>query len=86
VTWLGGLRPRLVAGVAAIVALCAGLAFVAVYHGTGSELRRQSARDLRSDMDAFARSVMSAGGARGARLVAERSAGGQPFRATSRLL
>jgi two-component system, OmpR family, sensor kinase len=86
VTWLGGLRPRLVAGVAAIVALCAGLAFVAVYHGTGSELRRQSARDLRSDMDAFARSVMSARGARGARLAAERSAGGQPFRATSRLL
>ena len=66
-TRLGGLRPRLVAGVAAIVALCAGIAFIAVYRGTGSELRASSDRDLRGDMDAFARAVMAARTADGAR-------------------
>jgi two-component system OmpR family sensor kinase len=83
---LGGLRPLLIAGVAAIVAVSAGLAFVAVYRGTGSELRGQSAHDLRGDMDAFARAVGASPDARTARAAAERAVGGQPFRATSRLL
>jgi two-component system OmpR family sensor kinase len=83
---LGGLRPLLIAGVAAIVALSAGLAFVAVYHGTGSELRSQSAHDLRGDMDGFERSVAVTRTAGAARVAAQRAVGGQPFRATSRLL
>ena len=36
-----GLRWRLAAGVVAVTVLCTGITFVAVYRGTGTQLRGQ---------------------------------------------
>ena len=42
-----GLRWRLAGWVALVTLLCTGIAFVAVYRGTGTQLRNQVDRELR---------------------------------------
>ena len=41
-----GLRWRLAAWVAAVVLVCTGITFVAVYRGTGAQLRNQIDREV----------------------------------------
>jgi len=41
-----GLRWRLVAWVAVVVLICTGITFVAVYRGTGTQLRHQIDQEL----------------------------------------
>jgi signal transduction histidine kinase len=77
------LRRRIVAGVALIIALCLGVAFVTVHHYVRSQLQDGIDQDLRGDMDAFA----SALGRRGdSATVARQYIASQPFKATARLL
>src|SRR6266480_4006305 len=44
-----GLRWRLAAGVVAVTVLCTGITFVAVYRGTGTQLRRQIESEIAED-------------------------------------
>ena len=82
------LRWRLSLWVVVVLLVSSAITFVAIYRGTGSELRHQIDRELARDGDAFARSIAPAtskGGAAVARS-AESYVRAQPFRATSRLL
>jgi signal transduction histidine kinase len=84
---LAGLRPRITALVAAVVAACVTFAFAAVYTGTAAELDHRSRQDLRSDMASLEQVVST--GPTGAAAIAARSRGylrQQPFRPTSRVL
>jgi two-component system OmpR family sensor kinase len=82
------LRWRLTALIGAVVVLSVGAIFVAVYRGTGTQLRNQIDRELRADADAFGRAGVPPGSPppgdvqRGARLYIA----SQPFRASNRLL
>jgi two-component system, OmpR family, sensor kinase len=82
------LRWRLTALIGAVVVLSVGAIFVAVYRGTGTQLRNQIDRELRADADAFSRAGVPVGAPVGPEV--ERSArayiSSQPFRASSRLL
>ena len=82
------LRWRLTALIGAVVVLSVGAIFVAVYRGTGTQLRNQIDRELRADADAFGHAGVPAGAPVGPEV--ERAARGyissQPFRASSRLL
>ena len=50
---LRGLRPRVTLLIVAVVVVCVGIAFAAVYAGTASELSKRSHQDLRADMAAL---------------------------------
>ena len=50
---LRGLRPRVTLLIVAVVVVCVGIAFAAVYAGTASELSKRSRQDLRADMVAL---------------------------------
>jgi two-component system, OmpR family, sensor kinase len=81
------LRWRLAAGAAGVIVACLGIAFVAVYKGTGTQVRRQIDTQLSGDGSDFARTLTlasprSASQARGA---AVRYLRGQPFSASSTL-
>ena len=84
----GGLRARLTALIGLLIVVAIGGTFAAVYHGTGTQLRQQIDRDLRTDANDFDSGTVPA------RPVApvdiESAARGylasQPFRASSRLL
>jgi two-component system OmpR family sensor kinase len=82
------LRWRLTALIGAVVVLSVGATFVAVYRGTGTQLRNQIDRELRADAEAFSRAGVPGGAP--ATPDAERAArayiSSQPFRASSRLL
>ena len=82
------LRWRLTALIGAVVVLSVGATFVAVYRGTGTQLRNQIDRELRADADAFGRAGVPAGAPVAAEV--ERAAhayiSNQPFRGSSRLL
>jgi two-component system OmpR family sensor kinase len=81
------LRRRLTLGVIAIVVVCLGAAFAAVYAGTGNEVRTQLDGDLRGDMDAFARVLVGVGGGEvGVRAAARTFVTAQPYAPNSRLL
>lgn len=58
-----GTRTRLAAGIALIVLGALAVAFVAVYRGTGSDLRQQVDQDLTEDAAALAQHVRPAAGA-----------------------
>ena len=82
------LRWRLAAWVALVVVLSTGVAFAAVYRGTGTQLRHQIDREIAGDADELAH-VLSASGARtpqGALAAARGYIRGQPFDASSTLL
>jgi two-component system, OmpR family, sensor kinase len=52
-----GLRWRLAGWVAVLVLACLGIAFVAVYSGTGTEVRHEIDTEISGDASAFARSL-----------------------------
>jgi len=83
-----GLRWRLTLWVTAILVTAGLITFVAVYRGTGAELRAQIERELASDAGALARRAAAAQADGPSALTA--SARGyirsQPFRSSSRLL
>jgi hypothetical protein len=58
--WPRTLRFRLVASVAALVALSFGITFLAVYRGTGTAVRQQIEREIGADASAFERMLQSA--------------------------
>jgi two-component system, OmpR family, sensor kinase len=83
-----GLRWRLAAWVAAVVVVCIGIASVAVYRGTGTQVRHQIDSEIAGDASEFAHTLTLAH-PHSARQVAEaatRYVRGQPFSASSTLL
>jgi signal transduction histidine kinase len=83
-----GLRWRLAAWVAAVVLVCTGITFVAVYRGTGAQLRKQVDHEVSGDVTDLARNLTLSED-RAPREVAEVAARyirGQPFSASSTLL
>jgi two-component system, OmpR family, sensor kinase len=83
-----GLRWRLAGWIALVILICTGISFVAVYRGTGSQLRRQIDKELGGDAGELARSLQLAGArtAQGAYRASNRYVRSQPFAATSTLL
>jgi two-component system, OmpR family, sensor kinase len=83
-----GLRWRLAGWIAVVTLLCIGIVFVAVYRGTGTQLRGQIDRELGGDASEFAHNIMDsrAGSARALSQVAARYVRDQPFGASSTLL
>jgi two-component system, OmpR family, sensor kinase len=83
-----GLRWRLAGWIALVILLCTGVSFVAVYGGTGSQLRRQIDTELGGDAGELARSLQLAGAktAQSAYRASNRYVRSQPFAATSTLL
>ena len=83
-----GLRWRLAAWVAAVMLICTGITFVAVYRGTGTQLRHQIDQEIAGDASELSRTLPSSG-ARSPRQVAQtatRYVRAQPFSASSTLL
>jgi signal transduction histidine kinase len=83
-----GLRWRLAGWVTAVVLVCTGITFAAVYRGTGTQLRHQIDRELGGDAASLAHNLMISRG-RSPRSVAQAAARyiqGQPFSASSTLL
>ncbi|HEY5195302.1 MAG TPA: HAMP domain-containing sensor histidine kinase [Solirubrobacteraceae bacterium] len=82
-----GLRWRLAGWVAVVVLLCLGIAFVAVYRGTGTQVRHQIDTEIAGDTSGFARSLALANphSFRGAAQDATRYVHGQPFSSSSTL-
>ena len=83
-----GLRWRLAGWVALVTVLCTGIAFVAVYSGTGTQLRHQIDREMAGDASEFADNLQAAGARSSAQLsaAATRYVRNQPFSASSTLL
>src|SRR5271165_3831607 len=52
-----GLRWRLAAWVAAVILVCTGITFVAVYRGTGTQLRRQIDSEISGDTNELAHNL-----------------------------
>ena len=84
---LRGLRPRVTLLIVAVVVVCVGIAFAAVYAGTASELSKRSRQDLRADMAALEQ-VVTTGSSRPSAVAARARAylAHQPFRPTSHVL
>jgi two-component system, OmpR family, sensor kinase len=81
---LTGLRWRLAASVAAVVLICTAVSFVAVYRGTGTQLRHQVDSEIAGDLDELTRAVSTAGDSpRRVAAAANRYVLGQPFSASS---
>jgi two-component system OmpR family sensor kinase len=83
-----GLRWRLAGWVAAIVLACLGIAFVAVYRGTGTQVRRQIDVEITGDASEFAHSLTLADPSTPEQLAqaATRYVRGQPFSTSSTVL
>ncbi len=83
-----GLRWRLAGWIALVVLACTAVSFVAVYRGTGGQLRRQIDTELGGDSSELARSLQLAmpRTPRGAFEMSNRYVHSQPFAATSTLL
>jgi two-component system OmpR family sensor kinase len=88
VTGFRSLRWRLTALIGAVVVLSVGATFLAVYRGTGTQLRSQIDREVKADAEAFARAGVPAGSPSPAAVegAARQYIESQPFRASSRLL
>jgi len=83
-----GLRWRLVAWVAVVMLICTGITFVAVYRGTGTQLRHQIDQEVAGDASELSHTLTSAED-RSPREVAQaatRYVRAQPFSASSTLL
>jgi two-component system, OmpR family, sensor kinase len=83
-----GLRWRLAGWVAVVTLLCTGIAFVAVYRGTGTQLRRQIDQEMGGDAGEFAHALEMTS-ARTPKQLARVATGyvrAQPFSASSTLL
>jgi signal transduction histidine kinase len=83
-----GLRWRIAMWVTAVVLVCTGVTFVAVYGGTGSELRARIDRELADDAAAFVHNLRLAppGPATAVASAASRYIRGQPFGPSSTLV
>jgi two-component system OmpR family sensor kinase len=83
-----GLRWRLAGWVALVTLVCTGIAFVAVYRGTGTQLRRQINKDLSGEVSEMRQTVASANPRDPKQVVdgAVRYVRDQPFAASSTLL
>ncbi|GEM_PF-345267 len=83
-----GLRWRLVAWVAVVMLICTGITFVAVYRGTGTQLRHQIDQELAGDASELSHTLASSDdrSPRGLARVATRYVRAQPFSASSTLL
>jgi two-component system, OmpR family, sensor kinase len=83
-----GLRWRLTAWVAGVMIIAAGVVFAVVYVNTGTQIKSQIDRDIRSDNTQLAQSVRRLAGQTPEQIAAAagRYVGAQPFRATSTLL
>ncbi len=85
--WPTSLRWRLAAWVTAVMLACTAISFVAVYSGTGTQLRRQVDGEIRGDLGELERTVTS-GTSHQPRAVAARARRyliAQPFSASSTL-
>jgi heavy metal sensor kinase len=82
------LRWRLTALIGAVVVLSVGATYLAVYRGTGAQLRTQIDRELKADAETFSRAGVPAGNLTPAlvQAAARHYITSQPFRASSRLL
>jgi signal transduction histidine kinase len=83
-----GLRGRLALSIAVIIAVALAVTYVAVYRGTGADLREQTDTDLTREVDRLAASlgVAPATGPRGYAARAERLISAQPFGPAARLI
>jgi two-component system, OmpR family, sensor kinase len=83
-----GLRWRLAGWVALVTLVCAGITFVAVYRGTGTQLRRQIDKDLSNEVSEMRQTVAVANPSDPKRVAdaALRYVRDQPFAASSTLL
>src|SRR5665213_572746 len=83
-----GLRWRLVAWVAMVMLICTGITFVAVYRGTGTQLRHQIDQELAGDASELSHTLASSDDRRSAQVAqrATRYVRAQPFSASSTLL
>ena len=83
-----GLRWRLVAWVAVVMLICTGITFVAVYRGTGTQLRHQIDQELAGDASELSHTLASSDDRRPAQVAqrATRYVRAQPFSASSTLL
>ena len=83
-----GLRWRLAGWITLVTLLCTGIAFVAVYRGTGTQLRHQIDRELAGDAAEFAHNLGPANSSSPRRVAeaAGRYVRDQPFSASSTLL
>ena len=83
-----GLRWRLAALVMVVMLICTGITFVAVYRGTGTQLRHQIDQELAGDASELSRTLISSDdrSARGLAQAATRYMHAQPFSASSTLL
>ena len=82
------LRWRLTALIGAVVVLSVGATYLAVYRGTGTQLRQQIDRELKADAQAFSRAGVPGGDPAPVQVeaAARHYIASQPFRASSRLL
>jgi two-component system OmpR family sensor kinase len=83
-----GLRWRLAGWVALVTLICTGIAFAAVYRGTGTQLRHQIDQELEGDSRELAHNLALAKASTARQLseAATRYVRGQPFSASSTLL
>ncbi len=83
-----GLRWRLAGWVTLVTLLCTGIAFIAVYRGTGTQLRHQIDHEIAGDAGLFAHNLALADSSSPRRLAeaASRYVRAQPFSASSTLL
>jgi two-component system OmpR family sensor kinase len=83
-----GLRWRLAGWMALVVLICGAISFVAVYHGTGSQLRRQIDTEIAGNASELAKSLKLARPrtARATYEASSRYVSAQPFAAASTLL
>jgi two-component system, OmpR family, sensor kinase len=83
-----GLRWRLAAWVAVVMLICTGITFVAVYRGTGTQLRHQIDQGLAGDASELSHTLASSDDRRPAQVAqrATRYVRAQPFSASSTLL
>jgi two-component system OmpR family sensor kinase len=84
----GGLRWRLAGWFTLVTLFCTAIVFVAVYRGTGTQLRRQIDKELNGDAAELAHNLMAAHARTPAELsrAATRYIDDQPFSASSTLL
>ncbi len=83
-----GLRWRLAGWVAAVMLICTAITFVAVYRGTGTQLRAQIDQDISGEVSELAHALRLSGARTPAQVaqVAQRYAGARPFGDSSTLL
>jgi two-component system OmpR family sensor kinase len=83
-----GLRWRLVAWVAVVMLICTGITFVAVYRGTGTQLRHQIDQETAGDASELSHTLTSSDdrSPHGVAQAATRYMRAQPFSASSTLL